>query len=1778
MRKVVIYIILTFFTTSIIAEDYYWIGGSGDWSEISHWATTSGGTISHTQTPTASDNVIFDENSFTAPGQIITINGAIAFCQDLDFRGARFTPTFSASPNTTLSIFGSVYLIQDLNFDFRGSLTLSGNLRNNVIDFSIHKLGRFLTFDGGGSWNVISNVFVDVSIEFKRGDVFFMGNVVRTQYLLSNSNSNRRIDLGPTEFRLTGSTDAPTMNSDLNNQYTARFGGSNFVLIGAQSNIIFEANDASLFCDGQGELRINDLTLEVSNGNFILENVRNQTIISIQGAADLKHSSFLGSAMAIDSLILYPAQNYVLGAGLFYNIRYMDAKGSCKESIVLSSSESNNAAIINAQENILVEYVTLSDIHINSGLAEATNSIDLGNNQGWIIDMDNSLDFYWIGGAGNWDDPSHWSLSSGGPSSECIPSSADNVFFDELSFSAPGQSVFINVPNATCNDMSWINMSLMPILTGTSFSTITIHGSLVFNAQMINDFQGDYNFVASDDDNSIISARQKFLKDIYFNNSDGTWTIGDSLIVENNIILQSGHLNTNSQYIEMYSFLSDFDTPRALSLGNSTLQLLQKGGNLITWIINSSNFNLDSGNSEIKLDGAFASFINKGIQKLYYHNITFQGIRGFIRTQSSLGAEPFFDRITFNKDGNIEGSNEMNTLILSNGFSYFLQNNAIQEIDSLLWGNACDGLVTITNFSFSDDPVNIKLNVTEEIENFSLRGINFISDNEIQAFNSIDGGANQNVAFEAPVPRDLFWVGGSGDWDDPSHWAMSSGGPGGQCVPTQLDNVIFDENSFTGANAQITNSNGNSGYCNNFTFNVPTTSISLSLQALYLYGNMDISNSLSINTTLEVLSYNNEQTIKTSGNTITTVIIRGDKGVKLLDDLNVSNFFRIDGSLTFDAQGQTISTQEMNIQSFADARPTLLLDHSTILINGSSRAFSQPLTITGNIDPVISNEGSTIEFTSPTTGVLIAVPIDLGFLFFSSNSGTSTITLSDSPTIQKIEFNGNGIISGTSQMSVDSLIFSSGKSYTFEANKTQRIVKYLSAQGNNCTPIEWLSNSSGDKASIWIESDGIIEMDFVELKDIEAIGSADFNAGSHSTNIAQSNVGWYFPEPSDTDQDGFLGPDQTICDDISLTLAPFSNEDMLNISWSNGSNEATQTIFESTTIAAEVTFANNCSISDSIRIDFDPNFAVNIGNDTTLCETESLALTIDIPLNQLSSVVWQNNLSMDTLLVEEGGRYNVTVAKGACLAHDTILIDYRPLIVPQLKDSLEACKGEFITLSPGVSEVSYIWSNNSTSDSIVVSEPGTYWVNMTDGVCSATDSTTLSFNEIPMIELGNDTLICEDETLILESQFSGNLSYLWSNGNNERSISADTTNQYYLQVTDNNGCQNSDSIYVEIAALPTFDLSQDTSVCFGESIEVGIQTEYDSYQWNTGSNDKTITISEEGLYILTTQEGICTFTDSIRLSLAELPEIALGADTTICQGDQLLLDITIDNSTYLWSDGSTSPNNTISEGILSVIVDRNGCKYSDEIEVQTKPIPTFSLGEDHLICEGDTVILTPSAFSDENILWNTGEDTPSIAATQGRTYIATITSEGCTFSDSVNIETLTPPIFSLGEDTIKCEVNTLQLEIPLGDNIDIIWQDGSIGNSYTVDFEGLYQATAMNEAGCVYEDEIYIGNEECNRFRMYMPNIFTPNNDGVHDEFRVVIPNTVSVSEFEMNIYDRWGGLMYQSNDINESWNGTFNNTPVGTGSYAVAVRLRYTDDYEFQKLENIFGTVIISR
>ena len=153
---------------------------------------------------------------------------------------------------------------------------------------------------------------------------------------------------------------------------------------------------------------------------------------------------------------------------------------------------------------------------------------------------------------------------------------------------------------------------------------------------------------------------------------------------------------------------------------------------------------------------------------------------------------------------------------------------------------------------------------------------------------------------------------------------------------------------------------------------------------------------------------------------------------------------------------------------------------------------------------------------------------------------------------------------------------------------------------------------------------------------------------------------------------------------------------------------------------------------------------------------------------------------------------------------------------------------------------------------------------------------------------------------------------------------------------------------------------------------------------------------------------------------------------------------------------------------------------------------------------------------------------------------------GCrTFPVSQKVTIHANPQPRLGADTLVCTVDGDIIDLDAGDYVSFVWQDGINSRMYRVDEEGAYWVDVMDDMGCYGSDTIQIVNRCPTRY--YLPNIFSPNGDGMNDQFGV---SGLDIISMDLQVFDRWGQLIFQSQDPSFHWDGTFENGVAEVGQY----------------------------
>ncbi|MEO0339848.1 MAG: gliding motility-associated C-terminal domain-containing protein, partial [Bacteroidota bacterium] len=250
------------------------------------------------------------------------------------------------------------------------------------------------------------------------------------------------------------------------------------------------------------------------------------------------------------------------------------------------------------------------------------------------------------------------------------------------------------------------------------------------------------------------------------------------------------------------------------------------------------------------------------------------------------------------------------------------------------------------------------------------------------------------------------------------------------------------------------------------------------------------------------------------------------------------------------------------------------------------------------------------------------------------------------------------------------------------------------------------------------------------------------------------------------------------------------------------------------------------------------------------------------------------------------------------------------------------------------------------------------------------------------------------------------------------------------------------------------------------------------------------------------------------------------------------------------------------------------CQGGDTINVSYNPLPIFNLGNDTLLCEGDQLTLSINTDADL-IQWQDGSADNTLEVRAAGIYRATTTLNDCPFTDEIMVDYQASRSFSLGPDTTICDEQTYSLRVDQrADRIS--WQDGSNDRNFTVMEAGRYSVEVVDGA-CTFSDTVFVNTRDCFRFRAYKPTAFSPNNDGFNDVFQIGLPPTISVEVFEMEVYNRWGVKVFQSNSFEEGWTGILNGEVLPGGVYLYNIRIKYSDDFKSDE-RIISGDVVLLR
>ncbi len=439
-----------------------------------------------------------------------------------------------------------------------------------------------------------------------------------------------------------------------------------------------------------------------------------------------------------------------------------------------------------------------------------------------------------------------------------------------------------------------------------------------------------------------------------------------------------------------------------------------------------------------------------------------------------------------------------------------------------------------------------------------------------------------------------------------------------------------------------------------------------------------------------------------------------------------------------------------------------------------------------------------------------------------------------------------------------------------------------------------------------------------------------------------------------------------------------------------------------------------------------------------------------------------------------------------------------------------------LTAAGGTAPMTYLWSNNATTEDISGLGAGNFTVAVTDahgcvtnGNATITAPAAITITEthtMPNCNGGNNGTVT-----ITANGGTPAYTYSWSNGAATQNIANLVAGTYAVTVTDTKGCSAvASAITVAEPAVVGVGLIITDVACQGAAngkvdVTVSGGTPAYTYNWSNAATTQDLLNVVAGTYTLTvTDSKGCNQTASAFINTMPQLNVNATVDQLVCAQDHGSIDLTVNSGTapytYKWNTGATTEDlNNITPGNYSVIVtDANGCPFDTAFIVVNQNLFTVTASGGGTVTLGQTVEIHATSTGSSETVYN-----------------------------------WTP---STGLPCPTCTDNTVQ------------------PGHYT-----LYTVTATDTNGCIAQDTVSV--DVIADHTIFPPNGFTPNGDGNNDYFQL-FGNLESIRYINIMIFDRWGEKVFEANEPYFKWDGTYKGEKLDPAVYVYVMKIVHIDGF----------------
>ncbi|MFM1999993.1 MAG: hypothetical protein RL204_1940 [Bacteroidota bacterium] len=613
----------------------------------------------------------------------------------------------------------------------------------------------------------------------------------------------------------------------------------------------------------------------------------------------------------------------------------------------------------------------------------------------------------------------------------------------------------------------------------------------------------------------------------------------------------------------------------------------------------------------------------------------------------------------------------------------------------------------------------------------------------------------------------------------------------------------------------------------------------------------------------------------------------------------------------------------------------------------------------------------------------------------------------------------------------------------------------------------------------------------------------------------------------------------------------------------------------------------------------------------SICPTQNTILSVDGGYTNYS---WFDSgtsigTNSNTTTINQPGVFDVEITTAEnCVLQATITIA-ESTISPSITtlDPIQFCEGETANLNT-IDSGNIQWLENGNpivgenNASIILGTTGDYSIEVNENGCIGI-SNVISLESIAYptgtITANAPLVLCPGQSIdiTLAGVFD---SFEWRKdggplANNNTTISVTEAGSYSAILYNEIGCSvSTNTIEIEIILYPATSItsSEGNSICPNEITTLTATGGFVNYEWyfNGGIlnlNTPNIDVTNVGDYeVEITTVDNCILSNSITIAQAPIPTPSIVPNNLVQSCEETVTLTASGAQSFQWfMDGGE----LIGENSNSLIVTENGEYFVEATNVEgcsalsqpttvefLPPLQIEIIASNTTPCEGESV----SLFIAQNFVsynWSTEETSSAISISNNQVYSVEVTDAiGCTGYDEITVDFIALPEINAGEDVLSNCVAGALLEATGEGNLS--WEENDIlydGSSpiVLVNPERTATFTAVAELnGCINTDEVTVI-VDCNS--LFIPNAFSPNEDGINDIFQV---RGTGIYEFDLKIFDRWGNLIFQTNDPSDVWTGGIDGYYVPDGVYTYQVKALNIDGNPINGDSLVYGSILVIR